>query len=93
MDDKLKETVSFLVYESSQTRLDRVIHKLTIALVVAIILLFTSNALWLYAWTLYDYSGEESITVDGRSGVANFIGNDGSIFNGENSSEEETQEN
>lgn len=86
MDKEKMEMVSYLVYESAQTRLDRIINRLTIALVVAIGLLFLSNALWLYAWIQYDYSGE-IVAVESRDGIANFIGNDGVISNGDNSGE------
>lgn len=68
-----KDSVSYLVYESSTTRLDRIIKRLVISLVVAIILIFVSNALWLYAWTRYDYVSETTVyTQDGRG--INIIG-------------------
>lgn len=82
-DDKM--VIPYIVYEGEQTRNERNIKRLIIALVVSIVVLFASNAMWLVVWMQYDYSGEELVTVDGREGIANYIGNDGSIFNGENS--------
>lgn len=76
IDENLKETVSFLVYESSQTRLDRIIHKLVVALTVSVALLFISNALWLWAWSQYDYANNE-ITQDGSG--TNIVGDGNSI--------------
>lgn len=80
IDENMKEVVSYLVYESSQTRLDRIIHKLVVALVVSVALLFISNALWLWAWSQYDYSSE-TITQDGRGinivGDGNEVQDDG----------------
>lgn len=83
MENEKMEMVSYLVYESSQTRSDRIIHRLIIALLVSVALLFVSNALWLWAWTQYEYLGEE-ISVSNRDGVASYVGNDGVINNGDN---------
>lgn len=77
IDENLKETVSFLVYESSQTRLDRIIHKLVISLVISVALLFISNALWLWVWNQHDYSNN-TITQDGSG--TNVVG-DGNEVN------------
>lgn len=75
--------VPYIVYESAQTRLERVNKSLIIALIVSIALGFVSNMAWLYAWNQYDYSGEDTqIDVDAKDGVANYIGNDGDINNG-----------
>ena len=79
------ESVPYIVHESSMARMERQVKRGWIALIVAVCLLFTSNAAWLYAWMQYDYSSEETI-VDVNSddgGNANYIGNDGDIVNGE----------
>ena len=64
--------------------MNRTIGILIAIVIVCICLIFASNAAWLYAWCQYDYSSEEIVTVDGKDGVANYIGNDGDIVNGEN---------
>lgn len=79
------QTIPFIVYEASQSRHERTVKRLIVALIIAVILLFAANAAWLYAWTQYDYSGEE-ISVDAEDGVANYIGERGVINNGENNS-------
>ena len=61
MEDK--KSVSYLVFESITARNERHTKRLTIALVISIILIFMSNALWLYAWMQYDYSSTESTTT------------------------------
>ncbi len=83
-DSHTPESVPYIVHESSMARMERQIKRGWIALIVAVCLLFASNAAWLYAWCQYDYSSEEIVTVDGKDGVANYIGNDGDIVNGEN---------
>ena len=74
--------VAYIVYESAMARAERHIKRLIIALVVAIVTLAVTNMLWLYEWSQYDYTGENTI-VEARYGTANYIGNDGDIY-GEN---------
>ena len=90
------ESVPYIVHESSMARMERQVKRGWIALIVAVCLLFASNAAWFYAWMQYDYTSEEVI-VDVNSddgGNANYIGNDGDIVNGEsNRTETETDTN
>lgn len=80
------EPVPYIVFESAQARSERHIKRITIALIVAVILIFLSNALWLNAWMQYDYSDDlEYVSVDAGEGTANYVGNDGDITNGANS--------
>ena len=80
MDD-----IPYIAYESMMARYERHTKRLIIALIIAVVLMFASNALWLYAWCQYDYTSETSqdITVDATDGTANYIGNDGDISYGE----------
>ena len=77
------ESVPYIVHESSMARMERQIKRLWIAVIVAVSLLFSSGAIFTYAWLQYDYSSEEIVTVDGKDGIANYIGNDCDIVNGE----------
>jgi hypothetical protein len=92
MEEKMTQ-IPFIAYESSMTRMERIIKRLVVALIISIFLMFISNALWLYAWMQYDYTSsatttEETVTVDGKDGIANYIGNDGDIANGTNNGTE-----
>lgn len=82
------ENVPYIVHESSMARMERQIKRLWIALIVAACMMFASNAVWLWAWMQYDYESYE-ITADGDSN-ANYIGQDGNIYNGGISESEET---
>lgn len=73
--------VPYIVYESAEAKHERTVKRLILALVLAICLLFLSNALWLNAWMQYDYT-DQTIDVDAESGTANYIGQDGDITNG-----------
>ena len=87
------ESVPYIVHESSMARMERQIKRLWIAVIVAVVLLFASSAIFTYAWLQYDYSSEEIVTVDGKDGIANYIGNDGDIVNGENHGSETEETN
>ena len=85
--------VPYIVYESAQTRMERIVKRLVIALIVAVVLIFVTNAVWLYCWMQYDYAEDtestESISVDSEGdGDANYIGNDGEISYGIDKSDE-----
>jgi hypothetical protein len=59
------QSVPYVVYESAETRSERHIKRLIIALIITVFLMFISNALWLWAWCQYDYTSEEvSYTQD-----------------------------
>lgn len=76
--------VPYIVHEAAQARNERAIKRLVIALIVTVCMIFASNALWLWAWMQYDYTGEETV-VEALDGVANYIGNSGDIVNGADS--------
>ena len=90
---RLPDSVPYIAYEEAAVIAERHIKRLIFALVFAIFLIFINNAIWLYAWMQYDYesTSTQTIDVDGKEGNANYIGNDGSIVNGENSSKNSTE--
>lgn len=77
-------TISFAAFEECERRHERRERRYIIAIIIAILLVFLSNAMWLLAWTQYDYSGEEIIVEQDATdgGNANYIGNNGDINNG-----------
>lgn len=85
-------TVPYIVYEGAQARQERTIKRLIITIIIAVAMLFASNAIWLYAWMQYDYATEvEQIDLDSdNGGNANYIGRDlnGELNNGESTSDE-----
>lgn len=76
-------TVPYVVYSDRMWHDRWVIKGLVIALIITIVLLFASNAIWLYAWNQYDYSAAETevvTTVDSQGdGIANYTGHDGGV--------------
>lgn len=87
MEDKT--TIPYIVHEGTMVRMERQIRRITVALIISIILMFVSNALWLYFWTQYDYTSTstQTVDIDGKQGNANYVENGGSIVNGTDTSE------
>ena len=85
-------TVPYVVHEATVARQERQIKRMWIALIVSIALMFFTNMIWIGVFSSYDYSSEEVIVDAEDNGNANYIGQGGNIYNGENNSAE-TQEN
>lgn len=67
--------IPYIAYESELARSERHIKRLLIALVISVIAIFASNALWLVAWCQYDYSSEQVETTYTQDGEGiNIIG-------------------
>ena len=89
MDDKPKK-VPYFAYESMLVKDDRqhkrmlgVIIGQMIVIIILIIMLVLSNLYWVYQWSQYDYVDEYEVEVDSEGeGNANYIGEDGDIYNG-----------
>ena len=74
------ESVPYIVHESSMARMERQIKRLWIAVIVAVALLFSSGAIFAYAWLQYDYSSEETIYHQDSEGT-NIIGDSNEVDN------------
>lgn len=68
--------VPYIVYEGAQARHERTIKRLIIIIIIAISMLFASNAIWLYVWSQYD-TVEYDYTQDGRG--VNIIGSENEV--------------
>lgn len=82
---KTADPVPYIVHESAQARNERAVKRLVIALIVLALLWFATIGIGVYAWMQYDYSNDmttSEVNVDGKDGIANYIGNDGDINNG-----------
>ena len=79
--DKTNTSVPFIVHESAMARAERHIKRLWTALIIAIVAIAVTNIAWLIYISQYDFESYEISTENG--GNANYIGNDGDIYNGE----------
>lgn len=89
--DKAPVNVPYIVHESDMSRLERQLKRLWIVILVLIFLLVGSNCAWLWYESQFETveTTTEEIVVDAdENGIANYIGNDGGIINGEGDSKE-----
>lgn len=89
------EIIRYLT-DSFGARLERIIKRFILAIIILILALVVSNIAWIYAWNTYEYTGEttttETVEIDGKEGIANYIGKDGNITNGTNTSDKSDSE-
>lgn len=87
--DNTPNSVPYIVHESEMARAERHNKRLCALLVITMLFWLISMGAWLWVWYQYDYYGEttETVTIDGKYGTANYIGNNGDITNGEDYSE------
>ena len=90
MTDRVDErTISSVDHQYDMARLERIIKRLWIIVIVLLILFAGTNVLWIYEWNQYDYS---DIVVDSNDGGnANYLqaGANGVINNGQSDSQNE----
>ena len=81
-------SVPFIVFEGTVARFERTIKRLIFLLGITVLLLFASNAIWIYEWNQYEYTDVTMDNTDG--GNANFMGAgaSGVINNGEDTSKD-----
>ena len=85
--------MSRIAFERMQAKDERNDKWRNIIIITLIILLVVTNAMWLIAWNQYDHVDDYSIDLDaGDGGNANYIGNDGDIYNGEDNSTQNTEQ-
>lgn len=65
------KTVPYLVHEGCLARDERIIKKLVISLILAVLLMFASNGLWLYAWMQCDYVEETTTETTSTTTTTN----------------------
>ena len=91
-DAHAPESVPYIVHESSMARMERQIKRLWLSLIVSVILLFASSAIFAWAWMQYDYSSEEIVYQQDGEGT-NIIGDSNEVDNyGAESDNSEAQE-
>lgn len=89
--DKLPESVPYIVHESDMSRLERQLKRLWIVILVLIFLLVGTNCAWLWynsQFKTVETVSEEIVVDAGENGIANYVGNDGDIINGESDGKE-----
>ena len=91
-EQNIEQSVPYAVHMKAMELEERHIRRLVYTIVFIVILLFASNAAWLWFFNQFTIASESTVTVDGREGAANYIGGTGDIHGerSENSSGEDT---
>lgn len=90
MENNDNIVMSRIAFERMQSKDERNDRWRNIIIILLIVLLVATNAMWLWAWNQYDYVDEYSeIEMDtGEGGDNNYIGNNGDIGYGTNEGNE-----
>lgn len=88
--DKKPTSVPYQVVEDYKMLINSTIKRLWIVILVLIFLLVGTNCAWLWYESQFEtVETVEEIVVDAdENGIANYIGNDGDIYNGESDGKE-----
>ena len=71
--DKDNQNVSYLAFESSQARMERIIKRLWVVIIVLIISLIGTNAGWIYYESQWQYVKTETTIDATQDGDNNFL--------------------
>ena len=88
-DDKI--IMSRIAFERMQSKDEKNDTWRNVIIIILIVLLVVTNAMWLVAWNQYDYVDEYTEVDSGYGGDANYIGNNGDINYGTNSTQNEIE--
>ena len=83
------DPIPFIAHESAMARMERIIRRLWVAVLVLIVALQATNGAWVYYESQFE-DVETTITQENKDGYNSFIGNDGDIYNGEANNKDET---
>ena len=84
----MDEKVPYIVFEGEMARHERTIKRLVTLLIITIVLLFASNAAWLWFFNQFDIITETVSQDTDTGGLNNFVGQNGAISNGTSGSQE-----
>ena len=74
------ESIPYIVYEAEMSRNERHVKRLWVALIITIILIFASNAIWVWYISQYDFESYD-YSQDGQG--VNIIGDGNGVdYNG-----------
>lgn len=93
MENNDNIVMSRIAFERMQSKDERNDKWRNLTIIILVVLLVVTNAMWLWAWNQYDYVEDYTVDVDSEDGGnANYIGNDGDIYNGESNGTTQTEQ-
>lgn len=76
-----KTSVSFVAFESMKATMERTIKRLWILAIILVLLLFGSNAAWIYYEAQFTDEVTETFTSEADGGGLAIVNRDGSVVN------------
>ena len=73
--------VPYIVHEASEARLERIIKRLWVVVIILIVLVVATNGAWIWYESQFEYFSVE-VQQENDRGINNFTG-EGSIWNGD----------
>ena len=80
------EPVPFIAHESAMARMERIIKRLWILIIILVVLLVGSNVAWIIYESQWEVYETTEVTQENENGYNSYIGNDGDIYNGKTDS-------
>lgn len=74
--------VPYIVHEASEARLERIIKRLWVVVIILIVLVVLTNGAWIWYESQWEVV-ETTVTQENDRGLNNFIGGNGGIYNGD----------
>lgn len=71
--------IPYIAHESEMARMERVVKRMFILIIILIVLLFGTNAGWL--WYENQFIDEVTVTQENDDGYNNYVDGDGTITN------------
>lgn len=86
--EKKAEPVSYLAFESMKATLERTTRRLWVLIIILVILLFGSNAAWLYYESQWDTVKTTEVNQDVDTGEGSaYVAGIGDVYRGESETE------
>lgn len=80
--DKLPQSIPYVAHESTMTRIERVLKRQWVVIILLIVMLVGTNAAWLWYESQFEVvETTTEIVQDNPNGNNNYIGNDGNTTN------------
>ena len=75
----LQNMIPYIAYESELARLERIVRKMFVIIIVLIAMLVGTNACWI--WYENQFIDEVTVTQENDDGYNNYVDGDGTINN------------
>ena len=80
MENKMPDNVPYIVHDDAMVRNERLVRRLVYIIIAIALMLFATNAMWLYVWNSYDVCSYEQ-DGEGYNNINTGVLTQGDVFN------------